>query len=91
MNPSLKDIITRANLRSLAAGRSFGRGEDYFESAQVGPIKEAQNAIAAKVHGGRSYDVRLKIVPAGGNKLRLGHSCTCPMGTTAISACTASP
>lgn len=65
MNPSLTDIITRANLRSLA-GRSFERGEDYFESAQVGPIKEVQNAVAAKVHGSRSYDVRLQVAPAGG-------------------------
>ena len=61
---TLLKIITKSNLHSLAGGRTFERGEEYFEEGQVGPIKEAADAVAAKVHGSRTYDVRLKVVSA---------------------------
>jgi uncharacterized Zn finger protein len=77
---TLLNIITKSNLRSLAGGRTFERGEEYFEEGQVGPIKAAADAVAAKVHGSRTYDVRLKVVPAEKDKVRLDHGCTCPMG-----------
>lgn len=76
----LAEILTRSNLRLLAGGRSCERGEEYFEEGQVGPIKENEDSVGAKVHGTRSYDVRLKIVPAEKGKLRLDHFCTCPVG-----------
>lgn len=76
----LASILSKPNLRSLAGGRTFERGEEYFEEGQVGPIKEAADAVAAKVHGSRTYDVRLKVVAADRGKVRLDHGCTCPMG-----------
>jgi len=76
----LKEIITRQNLHNLTGNRSFGRGENYFESGLVGPITEKTGVISAKVHGSHTYETRLKIVAAPQGKARLNHSCTCPIG-----------
>lgn len=77
---NLREIITAKNLRSLAGGRSYSRGEDYFESGCVGPVSEKNGVISAKVRGSHSYEVRFKVVPAEKGKLRLDHTCTCPVG-----------
>jgi uncharacterized Zn finger protein len=77
---TLASILSKPNLRSLAGERTFERGEEYFEEGQVGPIKEAEASVSAKVHGSRTYDVRLKVVAADRGKVRLDHGCTCPMG-----------
>jgi len=77
---SFKELITRSNLMALAGGRSFGRGEDYFESGLVGPITVKSNSISAKVRGTHTYETRLKIIPAPQDKIRLGFSCSCPVG-----------
>jgi uncharacterized Zn finger protein len=76
----LIELITEKNLRSLAGGRSYSRGEDYFESGHVGPVSEKNGVIFAKVHGSNTYEVRLKVVPAEKGKVCLDHTCTCPVG-----------
>jgi uncharacterized Zn finger protein len=78
--PDIKEIITAKNLRALAGGRSFERGEEYYEDGAVGPVSEKTGVISAKVHGSRTYEVRLKVVPAEKGKVRLDHTCTCPVG-----------
>lgn len=75
-----KELITRSNLMALAGGRSFGRGEDYFESGLVGPITVKNNRISAKVHGTHTYETSLKVIPGPQDKIRLDFSCSCPVG-----------
>lgn len=58
----IKELITPKNLRALAGGRSFMRGEEYFDEEAVGPVSEKSGVISAKVHGTRTYDVRLKVI-----------------------------
>lgn len=66
-------------LRELAGGRSYSRGEEYFEDGLVGPIVEKNGTICAKVHGSHIYQVRLSLSEING-KLSVTHSCTCPVG-----------
>jgi uncharacterized Zn finger protein len=77
---TLSEVITEKTLRSLAGGRSYSRGEDYFESGLVGPVSEKNGVISAKVHGSHTYDSRLKIEAEGKGRFRLNHACTCPVG-----------
>lgn len=77
---TLREVITEKTLRSLAGGRSYSRGEEYFESGLVGPLSEKNEVISAKVHGSHTYDSRLKIEAEGKGRFRLGHVCTCPVG-----------
>ena len=75
-----KEIITLKNLRALAGGRSFMRGEEYFDEEAVGPVSEKSGVISAKVHGTRTYDVRLKVIQGKNAQAKLDYTCTCPVG-----------
>ncbi|HIJ81151.1 MAG TPA: hypothetical protein HPP76_05535 [Desulfuromonadales bacterium] len=78
--PGSKEIITPKNLRALAGGRSFMRGEEYFDEGAVGPVSEKSGVISAKIHGSRTYDVRLKVVSDMNAQVKLDYTCTCPVG-----------
>jgi uncharacterized Zn finger protein len=76
----IKELITPKNLRALAGGRSFMRGEEYFDEGAVGPVSEKSGVISAKVHGTRTYDVRLKVIQGKNTQAELDYTCTCPVG-----------
>ncbi len=59
---NITEFITIKNLRALAGGGSYERGQEYFEEGAVGPVSEQSDAISAKVHGSRTYNVRLKVI-----------------------------
>ena len=75
MSASLEEVLDRRTLRRIAGARSFARGEDYFASGQVGTVSENNGTIVAKVHGTRTYRVKLWIENG-----ELEYSCTCPVG-----------
>jgi uncharacterized Zn finger protein len=75
MSASLDRILDRTALRGMAGGRSFDRGEDYFEHGQVGSLVEHQGVVAAKVHGSGEYRVKL-----WSERGQIGYSCSCPVG-----------
>jgi hypothetical protein len=77
---SSKDIITIKNLRTLAGGRSFMRGEEYFDEGAVGAVSEKSGVISAKVYGSRTYDVRLKVTLDKNAHASLDYTCNCPVG-----------
>lgn len=77
---NFKEIITTKNLRTLAGNRSYMRGEEYHDEGAVGPVSEKSGAISARVHGSRTYDVRLKIIAGKKGTESLDYSCTCPVG-----------
>jgi len=76
----IKELITLKNLRALAGGRSFMRGEEYFDEGAVGPVSKKSGVISAKVHGTRTYDVRLKVIQGKNAQAKLDYTCTCPVG-----------
>ncbi len=76
----ITEFITIKNLRTLAGGRSYERGEEYFEEGAVGPVSENSDVISAKVHGSRTYNVRLEVIEGKTGESRLDYSCTCPVG-----------
>ena len=78
--PDFNEIITIKNLRALAGGRSYERGEEYYEEGAVGPVSEKNGTISAKVHGSRTYDVRLKVLPGEKGANTIDYTCTCPVG-----------
>lgn len=57
----LKSLISREALRQLAGGKSFERGEDYFDSGAVENLRVVGDAIEAKVRGEELYRVRLRV------------------------------
>ena len=71
---TLKNTIDRAFLRRMAGSQSYSRGEDYFEDEQVDDLAEYQGVITAKVHGTRSYKVKLWLKGED-----FEHFCSCPM------------
>lgn len=79
-NQDITEVITIKNLQTLAGGRSYERGEEYFEEGAVGPVSENSGAISAKVHGSRTYNVRLKVVAGKAGETLLDYTCTCPVG-----------
>jgi uncharacterized Zn finger protein len=68
-------VLDHTILRRMADGRSFERGEAYFENGLVRALIEQEGTITAKVRGSHNY--RVKLWEEGGT---LAYSCTCPMG-----------
>lgn len=71
----LAHVLRREVLRELAGARSFGRGEDYFESGCVGRLAEYEGRVTASVQGTEKYVVKL-----WGENEQLLFDCTCPVG-----------
>ena len=71
----LAHVLTRRALSELAGERSFGRGEDYFESGCVERLAEYEGRITATVQGNDRYTVKL-----WSENRRLLFDCTCPVG-----------
>ena len=77
---NFKEIITIKNLRALAGGRSYMRGEEYYDEGAVGSVSEKNGTISARVHGSHAYDVRLKVIAGKKGTEALDYNCTCPVG-----------
>jgi uncharacterized Zn finger protein len=73
MSSELASVLTRGALREIATGRSFERGEDYFDSGVVQALAEPEGTLAATVYGTREYRVKLWV-----EDNRLSYDCTCP-------------
>ncbi len=71
----MKQLVTRANLRQFAGGKSFVRGEDYFINGHVTSLSEDSGTILAEVEGSDIYHVALCSEDGS-----LTVDCTCPMG-----------
>src|SRR5882724_7898203 len=69
-------FVEPRNLRRMAGGVSFERGEDYFLNGQVKALAEHEGTITAKVQGTRPYRVKFWI----DEEDDLEYSCTCPVG-----------
>ncbi len=68
-------IITQQQLRQLAGGRSYARGDEYFQYEYVKALAEYDDMITASVQGTHRYQVKLWIEDD-----ELDYSCTCPVG-----------
>ncbi len=68
-------FLDRRNLRRLAGGSSFERGEDYFANNHVERLSEQEAVITARVRGTQPYRVKLWL-----DKKGLDYSCNCPIG-----------
>ncbi len=71
----LKQVLTQQAIRRLAGGRSFKRGEEYFDSGQVLSLVEHAGQLTATVQGTDAYRVVLS-----GEDGALDYTCTCPVG-----------
>lgn len=71
----LSKLLTESRLRTLAGGRAFGRGADYFESGAVTDLIDGGDTIKARVEGTYEYEVSLRP-----ERKTLGYDCTCPVG-----------
>jgi uncharacterized Zn finger protein len=74
----LASVLTDAELRRLAYGKSYGRGRGYFERGAVESLAEVGDRLSARVRGAELYEVRLW--SEGG----LACSCTCPVGSDGL-------
>ena len=71
----LGEVFNRRRVRSLAAPRSFERGEDYARSGTVTKLRVTATSAEATVRGSAPYKVHLGV--EDGEPV---FSCTCPVG-----------
>ena len=69
----LADILTGDELLELADGRSYARGEAYFEDGRVQSLAENLNVVTGQVQGTETYQVKLWVEDD-----ELASSCSCP-------------
>lgn len=72
---SLSRLLTERHIRQLASGRSFDRGEAYFDEGRVGSLVQNGDSLRASVRGSENYAVRLWAADDA-----LQHACSCPVG-----------
>ena len=73
MPASLLNKLNRQLLLEMAGGRSFERGEDYFDEERVRSLVEFEGMLAGSVEGTEDYRVKLMMGSSG-----LSFSCECP-------------
>lgn len=69
----LHRVITRQTLKLLAGGRSFSRGEEYYNDGLVHLLAVDEDRASAQVHGTSTYKCKLR---ASGESMQ--GECTCP-------------
>ncbi len=69
------ETLSRPLLRALAGGRSFERGEEYFELGHVERVTLEGDTASAVVQGSDRYRVRLRQGADGPE-----YECSCPIG-----------
>ncbi|MDH3475154.1 MAG: hypothetical protein OEM59_15855 [Rhodospirillales bacterium] len=70
-----RSLVTLELLRRMALGRSFARGEVYFDEGAVRSLRDHGDGVKAVVKGTRKYRVRLKVEDD-----ELEYDCNCPVG-----------
>lgn len=77
---SLSDVITLAEVQSLADLKTFGRGKAYFHDGVVSRLEEHDGVLRANVRGTHRYSVELGVSDDG----ELTYECDCPVGVDGI-------
>ena len=72
---ALSDHLTNRRIRQWAGGRSFERGQAYFEEGPVSALKERNGRISASVRGTHNYRVTL-----WEEDDTTEYACDCPVG-----------
>lgn len=72
---TIDELLTPSSLRSAAGGRSYSRGEDYFENGAVRHLYCDGIQLTGDVSGTHVYHTSITVV-----KGELDGKCTCPMG-----------
>ncbi|MCU7838981.1 MAG: SWIM zinc finger family protein [Candidatus Thiodiazotropha sp. (ex Troendleina suluensis)] len=72
---ALSDHLTNRRIRQWAGGRSFERGQAYFEEGLVSALKERNGRIGASVRGTHNYRVTL-----WEEDDTTEYACNCPVG-----------
>ena len=77
---SLADVITLAEVQSLADLKTFARGKAYFHDGVVSRLEEHDGVLRANVRGTHRYSVELGV----GDDGELTYECDCPVGEDGI-------
>ncbi|MFM0073147.1 SWIM zinc finger family protein [Paraburkholderia sediminicola] len=77
---SLSDVITLAEVQSLADLKTFARGKTYFHDSLVSRLEEHDGVLRANVRGTHRYCVELGV----GDDGELTYECDCPVGENGI-------
>jgi uncharacterized Zn finger protein len=72
---AISDYLTTRRIRQWAGGRSFERGQAYFEEGLVNALKERDGGITAIVSG--TYPYRVVLREDGDT---IDYDCDCPVG-----------
>lgn len=76
----LADVITLAEVQSLADTKTFARGRAYFHDGAVSRLEEHEDVVRASVRGTRRYRVELAVDGDNG----IAYDCNCPVGDGGI-------
>jgi uncharacterized Zn finger protein len=76
----LHDVLTLAEIESLADLKTFARGKAYFHKGVVSRLEERDGALRAHVRGTLRYSVELGV----GDDGELTYECDCPVGEDGI-------
>jgi uncharacterized Zn finger protein len=79
-SPSLTDVITLAEVQSLADLKTFARGKAYFFEGAASRLEERDGFLHADVRGTHRYHVEL----GTGDDGELTYECDCPVGEGGI-------
>ena len=72
---ALSDYLTTRHIRQWAGGRSFERGQAYFEEDLVSALKERNDKVSASVKGTHNYRITL-----WEQDDTVEYMCDCPVG-----------
>jgi len=75
---TLVQVLTDAALEREAYGKSYYRGQWYFEHGMVESLSEFGGKLTARVRGSELYQVRLW------SEAGLAHECSCPVGADGL-------
>jgi uncharacterized Zn finger protein len=73
---TLAEVLTLAEIQSLADTNTFARGKAYFHDGAVSRLEECEGAVRASVRGTHRYSVELGVSDDG----ELTFECNCPVG-----------
>ncbi|MGA7817524.1 SWIM zinc finger family protein [Caballeronia sp.] len=75
----LSEVLTLAQVQSLADTKTFARGKAYFHDGVVSRLDERDEAVRATVHGTHRYRVELAV-----DDSELAYDCNCPVGDEGV-------
>jgi hypothetical protein len=75
MAPPIANILHQETIRRLSGDGAFERGRTYAAQGRVVDVVRKDGAIAAKVRGSETYEVRIWM-----HDESLAYSCNCPQG-----------